>query len=173
MSIVCPINPPGHDWANGLVCRWCDATRTVGEAIVEGLASRRGGDERSARVLLDAHRAEVLAEVTAWLTKRAREWRANGHYAEADATSVLASKVARDAVRPNNLRMLPANSFEPDHTYEYGGWTFHCIAVMPHPDGGTPTAVGWIRHRDSGWTPYAYETAQWSADWTDLGEGAR
>ena len=95
MSIVCPINPPGHDWANGLVCRWCDATRTVGEAIVEGLASRRGGDERSARVLLDAHRAEVLAEVTAWLTKRAREWRANGHYAEADATSVLASKVAR------------------------------------------------------------------------------
>ncbi|MEU9333194.1 hypothetical protein AB0D49_08510 [Streptomyces sp. NPDC048290] len=61
MSTVCLINPPGHDWANALACRWCASTRSAGEAIVSGLSSRRGGDENSARALLDAHRAEVLA----------------------------------------------------------------------------------------------------------------
>jgi hypothetical protein len=59
---TCPINPPGHDWQNGLTCRWCDATRTAAEAILSGLASRRGGDEDSARALLDTHRTENLTE---------------------------------------------------------------------------------------------------------------
>ncbi|MDX2841450.1 hypothetical protein PV377_21160 [Streptomyces ipomoeae] len=61
-TTVCPNNPPGHDWDNGLTCRWCDATRTPGEAIVSGLASRRGGTKEAAKALLDAHRAEVLRE---------------------------------------------------------------------------------------------------------------
>jgi len=61
---VCPVNPPGHGWQNGLTCRWCWGTRTAEEAIVSGLASRRGGDEESARRLLAAYRASVLAEVT-------------------------------------------------------------------------------------------------------------
>lgn len=59
-ATVCPINPPGHDWQNGLSCHWCDATRTPGEAIVSGLASRRGGTLDGARELLDAYRAEIL-----------------------------------------------------------------------------------------------------------------
>ncbi|MBC2903203.1 hypothetical protein [Streptomyces cupreus] len=58
---VCPNHPPGHVWDNGLNCRWCDATRTPAEAIVSGLASRRGGNEEAARTLLGAYRAEVLA----------------------------------------------------------------------------------------------------------------
>lgn len=60
-DVLCPVNPIGHEW-DGLGCRWCPATRTPGEAIVSGLASRRGGDRDSARTLLDAHRAEVLNE---------------------------------------------------------------------------------------------------------------
>lgn len=62
-AMVCPVNPPGHDWQNGLSCRWCPATRTAEQAIVSGLASRRGGDEESARRLLATFRADVLAEV--------------------------------------------------------------------------------------------------------------
>jgi hypothetical protein len=62
---VCSVNPPGHDWKNGLTCDWCWETRTVTEAILSQLSSRRGGDPASARQLLDAYRAEVVAETTA------------------------------------------------------------------------------------------------------------
>lgn len=61
-ATVCPVNPPGHDWENGLTCRWCWDTRTVAEAILSQLSSRRGGDPASAQSLLDAYQAEVLAE---------------------------------------------------------------------------------------------------------------
>lgn len=63
---TCPVNPPGHDWDNGLTCRWCEATRTAAEAIVSGLASRRGGDEESALRLLAAFRAEDRPAGDAW-----------------------------------------------------------------------------------------------------------
>ncbi|MEU3160047.1 hypothetical protein ABZ753_21700 [Streptomyces griseoincarnatus] len=59
---VCTVNPPGHDWQNGLVCRWCHDTRTVTEAILSQLSSRRGGTPADAQKLLDAYRAEVLRE---------------------------------------------------------------------------------------------------------------
>lgn len=61
-ATVCPINPPGHDWEAGLSCRWCDATRTPGEAVLSGLASVRGWSREAARAVRDAHRAEVLAK---------------------------------------------------------------------------------------------------------------
>lgn len=60
-ATTCPVNPPGHDWNNSLTCHWCSETRTPGEALLSGLASRRGGDETSARLLLNAHAAGVLA----------------------------------------------------------------------------------------------------------------
>jgi hypothetical protein len=139
-------NNPWHDW-DGLTCRWCDATRTPAEAIVSGLASRRGGTEDAAKALLDAHRSEVLAEadllpkanVVAWLVKKAREdtpvWQ-------------LASKVDRGAVRPDNLRMLPPDFFEPGHSYTHrDGTDFHCVAVTAHPQTGERLAMGW--HVDS------------------------
>ncbi len=63
-ATVCPINPPGHDWQNGLTCNWCRTTRTVTEAILSQLSSRRGGTPADARKLLDAYRAEVLTEAT-------------------------------------------------------------------------------------------------------------
>ncbi|MFF3300927.1 hypothetical protein [Streptomyces sp. NPDC002908] len=54
-------------------------------------------------------RAELTAEFVAWLVKRAREHRAKGpQYAkQADVIGMLASKVSRGAVRPNNLLSLP------------------------------------------------------------------
>ncbi|MFD3814946.1 hypothetical protein ACFWRZ_07760 [Streptomyces rubiginosohelvolus] len=59
--------------------------------------------------MLDAYRAEVTAEFSAWLVKRAREHRVKGpQYAkQADVIGMLASKVQRGAVRPNNLLSLP------------------------------------------------------------------
>jgi len=95
-ATVCSINPPGHDWQNGLTCRWCRDTRTVTEAILSQLSSRRGGDPASARQLLDAYRAEVLAEAkvetVAWLVKKASEQ-------PMQDAAVLASKLDRGAVR--------------------------------------------------------------------------
>jgi hypothetical protein len=75
------------------------------------------------RQKLDAYRAEVLAEaellpkadVVAWLVKKAREFRALGHkqgHAQADALAAMASKVDRGAIRPDNLRTLPADTTE-------------------------------------------------------------
>jgi hypothetical protein len=103
---------------------------------------------------LDAYRDEVLAEadllpkadVVAWLTKKARENTPVGE---------LASKVDRGAVRPDNLRMLPATFFEPGHAYTHrDGSTFRCVAVTNHPDSGKRVALGW--HTDT-------------ADWTFVG----
>jgi hypothetical protein len=95
----------------------------------------------------DAHRTEILAEaellpkadVVAWLVKKAREdtpvWQ-------------LASKVDRGAVRPDNLRMLPADFFEPGHTYRNGLYTYRCVGVGPHPTTSETRAVGWLTHAD-------------------------
>jgi hypothetical protein len=88
-------------------------------------------------------------EVVAWLTKKSREFRANGQPEQADTASLLASKVARGAVRPDNLRMPPPDFFEPDHAYTHrNGTDFHCVAVTTHPQTGERLAMGW--HVD-GW----------------------
>lgn len=122
------------------------------------------GDDRTADAAIDAYRAEVLAEagllpkadVVAWLDKKAREktpvWQ-------------LASKVERGAIRPDNLRMLPADFFEPGRTYadtEPGkyDWRFRCDTVTTHPDDGERTALGW-RHFKGEWTPCAYGEDDW------------
>ncbi|MFJ8538108.1 hypothetical protein [Streptomyces sp. NPDC093591] len=111
-----------------------------------------------AEEMLDAYRDEVLAEaellpkadVVAWLVKKARE---------KTPVWLLASKVDRGAVRPDNLRMLPADFFEPGHTYadhDHGtDWKFRVDTVTTHPDDGERTALGW-RHFRGEWEPYAY-----------------
>lgn len=75
-----------------------DALRASWTAEVDHVTSQR-----------DRARAEVLGEVVAWLVKKAREHRAQGpQYAkQADVIGVLADKVRRGAVRPNNLLTLP------------------------------------------------------------------
>lgn len=91
----------------------------------------------------DAHRAEILAEadllpkahVVAWLTKKARE---------NTPVEQLASKAARGAIRPDNLRMLPATFFEADCTYTSGTSRFVCVAVTADPKDGEREAWGWL-----------------------------
>lgn len=170
MSAACVL---GHDWNNSLVCRLCPATRTPEEAILAGLASRRGGDEASARTLLDAYRIGVLTEVTAWLVKKARVFRSAGgsvRAAQADAIAALASKVGRGAVRANNLQALPADFYEVGHTYEYAPLRllFRCDAVGAHPVTGEPSAVGWVRYHGSGWSSGCYSPAEYADGWTDI-----
>lgn len=126
-------------------------------------------DERATE-LLDAYRTEVLAEVTTWLVKKAREFRAAGETVQADTAAALASKIERGAVRANNLRMLPADFFEPDHTYtDSTGYTapeittyFRVEHVTRHPDRGHLRAIGWSRTGEPG--------AKWHGDFRDEGE---
>lgn len=163
---ICPNHPPGHVWDNGLACRWCDATRTPGEAIVSGLASRRGGDRDSARALLDAYRAERDAMTVTWLIKKSREektWDA----------AVLASKVERGAVRPDNLRMLPNPAFfEPGRTYAHGEYRFTCEHLATHPTSGRISAWGWFGKQGAGWRHAAFSERQFAVRaWTEVTEG--
>jgi hypothetical protein len=132
-------------------------------------------DATKAHALIAEHRAEVVAErdaeTVAWLTKKAREFRANGETTQADTAALLASKVQRGAVRPDNLRMLPADFFEPDHTYRHGPWAFRCDAVTTHPETGERTALGWFRFRKSDWTAEHYGQDVWDEGaWSEGGD---
>ncbi|MCZ4509902.1 hypothetical protein O3Q52_17205 [Streptomyces sp. ActVer] len=127
--------------------------------------------EQELNTRLDGVRTEVLAEtdllpkahVVAWLVKKAREFRsADGamRAAQADAIAALASKVARGAVRPNNLRMLPATEadfFQPGRTYtrEHHGRTIEFLvrSVDTPPDSTWQVAFGFRRDEDGDWEP--------------------
>ncbi|WP_431784385.1 hypothetical protein, partial [Streptomyces chumphonensis] len=78
----------------------------VGVDVVEALAGLLAVDGRAA----------LTAEFVAWLAKKAREHRAQGpRYAtQADVIGRLADQVSRGAVRPNNLRSLPAQGGPED-----------------------------------------------------------
>ena len=116
-------------------------------------------------------RAEVLAEadllpkadVVAWLTKKARE---------ETPVWLLASKAERGAIRPDNLRMLPPDFFEPGHTYEWGPYTFLVEAVTAHPETGARTAIGWWRTGEGlPWMVHEYSDVHWSTVWADITGG--
>src|SRR5690606_8318050 len=114
--------------------------------ILTGLRQADDGTvgDLSPEQILDAYRAEVLAEVSTWLVKKAREYRAAGRTVEADTASRLSSKVDRGAVRPDNLRMLPADFFEPGRTYTHvddgTDWKFRVATVTTHPEDRERTA---------------------------------
>jgi hypothetical protein len=118
-------------------------------------------DVAHAEQLVDAVVAEALAEkgllpkadVVTWLVKKAREdtpvWQ-------------LASKVERGAVRPNNLRMLPPDFFEPGHSYTHrDGSDFQCVAVTAHPVTGQRLAMGWRSENDEWHRPTVCNLGQW------------
>lgn len=117
----------------------------LSEDSLGGIATME--DVAHAEQLVDAHRTETLAEVTTWLVKKAREFRALGtrkSQAQANAVAAMASKISRGAVRPDNLRMLPdPGFFEVDRTYAADRWQFECLAVTSHPRTGEARAIGW------------------------------
>jgi len=145
------------------------------------LAGLRQADETfgdlTPEQLVDDYRTEVLAEVTTWLVKKAREFHASRRKQEreqGDTCAVLASKIARGAVRANNVLMLPqAGFFEVDRTYtrpHHGETiTFVVAAVSTSPDGRTTVAHGWrlTPYTNGGWEPSDSDDF---SGWTDVTE---
>lgn len=130
----------------------------LSEDSLGGIATME--DVAHAEQLVDAHRTEVLAEVTAWLIKKAREFHVSSRKKEreqGDTCAVLASKIARGAVRPDNLLMLPqAGFFEVGREYTSGTWKFRCEAISPSPGTNELRALGW-KHAP------VYDVHQWHA----------
>ncbi|MFG2269084.1 hypothetical protein ACGFNY_04840 [Streptomyces chartreusis] len=135
--------------------RWVEAMQILCGSDDNPGPERRDGYDSYRQAMLNAAYSEVVAErdaeMVAWLTKKAREG-----FPGAD---VLASKVARGAVRPDNLRMLPPDFFEAGRTYtEPDGstdWAFRVDTITTHPEDGERTALGWRRFRGE-WTECAY-----------------
>lgn len=139
------------------------------EYIVQCVRESGSMYEDDARKFVAEHddhvRAEALAEkdllpkadVVAWLVKKAREdtpvW-------------LLASKVDRGAVRPDNLGMLPADFYQPGYVYSYPryadgyDWKFRVDTVTTSPENGERVALGW-RFWKGEWEPYAYAEDDW------------
>lgn len=121
-------------------------------------------------------------EVVTWLTKKAREFRAEGTRegrAQADTVAVIASKISRGAVRPNNLRMLPEPGFfEAGRTYRsslHADLRFECLAISVDPTTRETQAIGWrFGPPDEGIRKHrlaALDASDWSCcDWTDITE---
>lgn len=132
-------------------------------------------DVEQAEQLVAAHRTEVLAEVTAWLVKKAREFHAVGTRKsgyQANVISAMASKIHRGAVRPNNLRMLPPDFFQPGHTYQRRRWLFQCLAVAPNPFNGETRAVGYLYRPGEPATATALDPDDWEqGGWAETAEG--
>ena len=152
------------------------------EYIVQCVRDAGSMYEKDARSFLaehDAHvRTKTLAEVTAWLVKKAREFHVSSRKQEreqGDTCAVLASKIARGAVRPDNLRMLPEPGFfEVDHAYVSGTCQFRCEAITPSPGTGEVRALGWKRspmHGTHLWHAVALDPDDWEhGGWTDVTE---
>lgn len=124
-------------------------------------------------------RADRDREIMRWLGKKAREYRATGsrqHALQADTIELMAWKISRGAVRPDNTR-LPAGVepkfFEPGRTYqrEHHGQpiTFVVRAISTSPDGQRTIAHGWRTDPYSGWEPTDSDDL---CGWTDVTEGA-
>jgi hypothetical protein len=112
-------------------------------------------------------------EVTAWLVKKAREFRAEGtsaSRAQADTAASLASKIARGAIRPDNLRMLrDPGFFEAGRTYAHGEYRFACEYLTTHPTSGRISAWGWFGKSGTGWRHAAFSARQYEVrTWTDV-----
>lgn len=131
-------------------------------------------------VRLGEHAAKAVAErdaqIIQWLVKKGREFYAASRKAEraqGDTCAVLASKIARGAVRPDNLRMLPvAGFFEVDHIYErehHGRRIeFRVTAIDTSPDGEQRLARGWRTDEHSDWESTDSDDL---TGWVDVTEG--
>jgi hypothetical protein len=156
-AAICPLNPPGHDWRNGLVCYWCRATRTPAEAIVSGLASRRGGDEDSARRLLDAYRAESFAEGARLIEDAAcdADWTRTPDYCAGlrAGAELLLANTGQEATAAAATATPDPNFFVAGRTYTrhdriLGALRFNCKHLDTDPKNDLREAWGWLHRAD-------------------------
>lgn len=125
------------------------------------------------------HIAERDAEILYWLGKKALEYRSTGsrqHALQADVIDLMASKISRGAVRPDNTR-LPADVapifFQPGHTYQRRRWLFQCLAVAPSPFNGEARAVGFLYRPGEPATVTGLDPDDWADGGWAEGEAAR
>ena len=150
--VLCPVNPIGHEW-DGLGCSWCPATRTPAEAIVSGLASRRGGDRGNARTLLDAYRAEALREAADLFEQAGRIVLDGGIMTAAEAADHLrdlAAKPGEEATPAGATATPEPDFFVAGRVYTRTDRTglhlrFFCEHLTTDPKVGDREAWGWLR----------------------------
>lgn len=153
----------------------------LSEDSMGGIATLQ--DVEHAEQLVDALVAERDAEIMRWLGKKARECRAAGgrdNDLRASTIEVLASKISRGAVRPDNT-LLPTGVaplfFEPGRTYtrQCHGDTaeFRVQCIGADPEFGDRQAFGWYRRRPrTSWHPYSQDEAEFMANgWAEVTEG--
>ncbi|SEC02131.1 hypothetical protein SAMN04490357_0982 [Streptomyces misionensis] len=156
------------------------ARRHLVATLTEGQPGKTSSlqDIAHAEQLVNAVIAERDAEIMRWLGKKAREYRATGsrqHALQADTIELMASKISRGAVRPDNTR-LPAGGtptfFEPGRTYTTDRWTFRCETTGPSPTTNERRALGWMHKPGYGWYPTALDPDDWEhGGWTESSEG--
>lgn len=142
----------------------------------------------TAEQMLDAYRAEILAEteaklydglvsfnaVACWPVLQLAQMR---QYLAEHLASVL--HAAGEKATPTEAKATP-DFFQPGHTYTEPGdttdWRFRCDSITTHPENGERTALGW-RHFRGEWEPYAYDEDDFEihliaglADDTEAGE---
>ena len=137
-----------------------------------------------ARYIVDAFAAETVAErdteIMRWLGKKAREYRSTSNKQDAlraETCTLMASKISRGAVRPNNT-LLPARVeptfFEPGREYratEHADLRYRCLSVDAHPETGELRAFGWrFNARTGKWRPSSLNHEDWACcGWAEDG----
>lgn len=179
-ATVCPINPPGHDWEAGLSCRWCDATRTPGEAVLSGLASVRGWSREAARTVHDAHRAEVAAEALHAAADEIDRQVPDGerYVVKKTVVNILrrrANTAGEEAIAA--AATATPDFFQPGHTYarEHHAATIRFLVryVDASPCGTYRIAFGWrIEDGDVTWSPSDSDDIGGWVDVTKAGDGS-
>lgn len=139
----------------------------LSEDSLGGIATLQDVDRATA--LVDAVVAEALRHAADLAEQR------TGSRAEQRVLLDFATQLRRaankcDAVRPDNLAMLPdAGFFEVGRTYEYRGDRFRVLALDPHPTRGELTAIGWIVEPDGTCLTFRMTAPDWeTGKWTEV-----
>lgn len=129
--------------------------------------TRHCSDE-TAQQMVDAHRAEVLAEAAAFVDNDDTcgcggcdscipRWLADGLRAMAGETA--------------NAAAATPDFFQPGRTYRRRRWHFECLAVAPNPFNGETRAVGFLHRPGEPATVTELDRDAWEEQgWTEVPE---
>lgn len=160
---------------------FCEGIEHSAAQLSQWADEAREGEKATASAATATPELLLKADVVAWLVKKSREFQSAGgamRGAQADAVAALASKVARGAIRPDNLRMLPATAadfFQPGRTYgrEHHAATIRFLVrnVDESPCGTYKVAFGWsVEDGETTWSPFDSDDF---GGWSDITERGR